>query len=109
MIVEFKGDADVRVLRKTRRRRDESWAATARLQKWTTPNLPTSPSNPRVTRVMHDRPTFATLERTGLTTGAALVRQQMGLTGKGVGVAVIDSGITNSHDDLYRARPGASR
>ena len=62
-------------------------------------------SNPRVTRVMHDRPTFATLERTGLTTGAALVRQQMGLTGKGVGVAVIDSGITNSHDDLYRSSP----
>ena len=24
-------------------------------------------SDPRVTRVMHDRPTFATLERTGLT------------------------------------------
>ena len=59
-------------------------------------------------RVMHDRPTFATLERTGLT-GAALVRQELGLTGKGVGVAVIDSGISDSHDDLYRTSPGAFR
>ena len=37
------------------------------------------------------------------------MRQELGLTGKGVGVAVIDSGISDSHDDLYRTRPGASR
>ena len=35
------------------------------------------------------------------TIGATLARQQFGLTGKGVGVAVIDSGITSWHDDLY--------
>ena len=58
-------------------------------------------ADPRVEGVYLDRPIFATMERTGLSTGASLARQQMNVTGKGVGVAVIDSGITNWHDDLY--------
>ena len=44
------------------------------------------------------------MERTGSAIGATLARQQMNVTGKGVGVAVIDSGITNWHDDLYARR-----
>ena len=101
VIVEFNGDTDVRVFGKRgaagrKLRRDSQVAEVDNAE------LANLASNPRVKRVMHDRPTFATLERTGLTTGAALVRQQTGLTGKGIGVAVIDSGISNSHDDLYR-------
>ena len=45
------------------------------------------------------------MERTGSTIGATPVRQALGLTGAGVGVAVIDSGIMPWHDDLV-APPG---
>jgi serine protease AprX len=38
--------------------------------------------------------------RTAVTTGARAVNEIMGLTGAGVGVAVIDSGISTFHDDL---------
>ena len=48
----------------------------------------------RRARVMHDRPTFATLERTGLDQPGGPGAPAVGLTGKGVGVAVIDSGIS---------------
>jgi len=40
------------------------------------------------------------MERTGRTIGATAVRQELGYDGSGVGVAVIDSGITPWHDDL---------
>ena len=40
------------------------------------------------------------MERTGTTVGAVAVRQDLGFDGAGVGVAVIDSGITTWHDDL---------
>src|SRR5439155_9519948 len=39
-------------------------------------------------------------ERTGATIGATAVRSDFGYDGTGVGVAVIDSGITPWHDDL---------
>ena len=38
--------------------------------------------------------------RTAVATGARAVNELMGLTGAGVGVAVIDSGISTFHDDL---------
>src|SRR5207248_10135212 len=38
--------------------------------------------------------------RTSLTVGTRAVQQTLGLSGAGVGVAVIDSGITTWHDDL---------
>jgi serine protease AprX len=53
-----------------------------------------------VFRVHDDRPIGTHNYRTGITVGAATVRQTMGLTGAGIGVAVIDSGITSWHDDL---------
>jgi serine protease AprX len=56
---------------------------------------------------MIDAP-FATMERTGLAIGATLARSQYGVTGKGIGVAIIDSGITNYHDDLNRSLSGNS-
>ena len=46
------------------------------------------------------------MERTGRTIGAAAVRQELGYDGTGVGVAVIDSGVTPWHDDLADAGGG---
>ena len=52
---------------------------------------------------------FATLERTGAAIAATVARQAFELTGKGIGVAVIDSGITAWHDDLYLTGPDSPR
>src|SRR5262249_2695046 len=50
---------------------------------------------------VHDnRPIAAHNYRTSVTVGAATVRDFMGLTGKGIGVAVIDSGIAAWHREL---------
>ena len=56
--------------------------------------------NPLVARISLDRPVLGSLERTGATVSATAVRQNLGLTGAGIGVALIDSGIASSHDDL---------
>ena len=42
--------------------------------------------------------------RTSVTVGARTVQDMLGLTGAGVGIAVIDSGITTWHDDLIELR-----
>jgi serine protease AprX len=63
-------------------------------------------TDPRVARVYIDRPAFATLERTSNAIGAAMARQELGLTGTGIGVAVIDSGVSGWHDDLFMERQG---
>jgi serine protease AprX len=57
-------------------------------------------AHPAVFRVHYDRPAAKFDARTSLTIGAAAVNQSMGLTGAGIGVAVIDSGVTTWHDDL---------
>jgi serine protease AprX len=57
-------------------------------------------NNPAVARVHYDRPVAKHNYRTALTTGTRVVQQTLGLTGAGIGVAVIDSGITSWHDDL---------
>jgi subtilisin family serine protease len=99
VIVQFKGDADVRVFgrRASTGRRLGRRAQVAVLDNL---ELSTLAADPRVERVMADQPVFPTLERVGLGTGAKSGRQQYGVTGKGIGVAVIDSGIAGSHDDL---------
>src|SRR3954467_13086803 len=56
--------------------------------------------HPDVFRVHYDRPIAAHNFRTSITVGARVVQDFMGLTGAGVGIAVIDSGITAWHDDL---------
>jgi serine protease AprX len=61
--------------------------------------------NEAVKHVAYDRVVAGALERTGATTGATAVRHELGLDGSGIGVAVIDSGITAWHDDL--SVPGA--
>ncbi len=59
---------------------------------------------PGVTGVSLDRHVQGTMERTGATVGAPWVRDVLGLDGTGVGVAIIDSGVANWHDDLGSGR-----
>src|SRR5581483_1034089 len=68
----------------------------------TVPNrvLKTLAAHPLVLLVAFARPIAKTNYRTALTIGARPVQRGYGLTGAGVGVAVIDSGITSWHDDL---------
>ena len=60
-------------------------------------------NSPLVTDVLLDRAVESVSERTGATIGSTAVRQDFGYDGTGVGVAVIDSGITSWHDDLSGA------
>ena len=53
-----------------------------------------------VERIVHDRPTAGELNRVAVTVGARAVQQSYGYRGAGVGVAVLDSGITSWHADL---------
>jgi serine protease AprX len=57
-------------------------------------------ASPVVRRIALDRLTFGSTERTSASVGADVVRQQLGYDGAGIGVAVIDSGVTNWHNDL---------
>ena len=59
-------------------------------------------AHPDIFDVHYNRPIFKHNYRTSLTVGALAARQAFGLTGSGIGVAVIDSGITAWHDDLTR-------
>jgi serine protease AprX len=56
--------------------------------------------HPAVARIDEDRPTQGLMSRVAVLTGARKVQQTYGYDGAGVGVAVIDSGITSWHDDL---------
>jgi serine protease AprX len=56
--------------------------------------------NPSVERISLDRLVAGSMERTGATIGSTAIRQGFGYDGSGVGVAIIDSGVSNSHDDL---------
>ena len=53
-----------------------------------------------VDRIVYDRPTSGELNRVAVTVGARAVQQSYGYRGTGIGVAVIDSGITSWHADL---------
>jgi serine protease AprX len=57
-------------------------------------------SHPAVSQIDLDRPIAKHNFRTSLTVGARPVQAGLGLTGAGVGVAVVDSGIATWHDDL---------
>jgi len=59
---------------------------------------------PGVQSVSLDRRVQGTLERTATTIGASWVRENLGFDGTGVGIAIIDSGVANWHDDLGSSR-----
>ena len=61
-----------------------------------------------VERISLDRPVMGANELTGATVGATAARQEFGYDGAGVGVVIIDSGVSASHHDLSGAN-GASR
>jgi serine protease AprX len=56
--------------------------------------------NPCVAAIHYDRKTGGELNYVGIVEGARQVQQLLGYDGAGVGVAIIDSGITGWHDDL---------
>src|SRR5687767_11646213 len=57
-------------------------------------------SRSEIFQVHHNRPIKMANYRTAFTVGARAIQRGLGLTGAGVGVAVIDSGIATWHDDL---------
>ena len=57
-------------------------------------------ANPSVFKLQYDRPIKTHNYRTAVTVGARSVQDYLGLTGAGIGIAVIDSGISAWHDDL---------
>src|ERR1035437_3152877 len=59
-------------------------------------------AHPDIFDVHFNRPIHKHNYRTSLTIGALAVQRAFGLTGAGVGLAIIDSGITAWHDDLTR-------
>jgi serine protease AprX len=63
-------------------------------------------ANPLIERITLDRPVAGAMERTAQTIGARAIRQNLGLDGTGVGVAIIDSGVIGWHDDLADAGVG---
>src|SRR5690242_1713888 len=65
--------------------------------------------DPKVKRVHLDREVTGEIARTTATVGALNVRAQYGYTGAGIGVAVIDSGITAFHDDLTISNKNGQR
>jgi serine protease AprX len=110
VIVEFRGDPDARVITRHRgvagRQLPDGRAQVADLDN-TALALLSKESD--VAWVGADHDAFATLERSGAAIAATVARQQFDVTGKGVGVVVIDSGITAWHDDLYLTRSQSPR
>ena len=64
--------------------------------------------SPVVEHISLDRPVMGANELTGATVGATAARRSYGYDGSGVGVVIIDSGVSAIHDDLADAN-GAQR
>jgi serine protease AprX len=56
--------------------------------------------HPGIRALSLDRRVRGTMERTAATVGAPFVWETLGFDGSGVGIAIIDSGVTAWHDDL---------
>ena len=108
VIVEFTGAPDVRAVTAahgvTRRSLHNQRGHVADVNNF---ELAALAADPRVARVMADRPAFATLERTRAAVGlGTLMQRSLTGAGAGVGIAVIDSGVYAAHDDLWRGSAG---
>jgi serine protease AprX len=57
-------------------------------------------NSPAVVRLQYDRPIQTHNYRTAVTVGSRSVQEYYGYTGAGIGIAVIDSGVSSWHDDL---------
>ena len=66
-------------------------------------------ATPLVKHVALDRVILGAMERTGATVGAPAVRDELGVDGSGVVVAVVDSGIAAAADDLSDTASGSLR
>jgi serine protease AprX len=64
------------------------------------PGLAALANSSSVSHVAVDRIILGSNERAAITSGATAVRQALGVTGDGIGVAVIDSGIAAWHSDF---------
>jgi serine protease AprX len=72
-------------------------------------SVPLLAANPLVARLSLDRVIAGAMERTSATVGATAAREQFGYDGSGIGVAIIDSGVTPWHDDLSDPAAGGSQ
>jgi serine protease AprX len=61
---------------------------------------------PQIASAHQDRPAWAADYLSTHATAADIAQRSFGVTGRGVGIAVIDSGITSWHDDLTSADGG---
>jgi serine protease AprX len=61
-------------------------------------------ASPHVARISLDRRIAGTLQQTSATIGSNWVVDGLGIAGAGIGVAIIDSGVAASHDDLGPGR-----
>src|SRR5690348_14679451 len=101
VIVEYRGAADVRAVTAVRGRAGRR-LANGQLQIADVDNigLTALAADPRVARVSLDRDTFTTMERTATAIGAQAASTDYGVTGRGIGIVLIDSGISAMNDDL---------
>ena len=110
VIVEFHGSPDVRAVTAahgvaSRRMR---WQ-TAHVAEISNVDLLTLAHDPRVKRVMADRPAQAVLERTAGSIGyqfPATGSPATPETGNGIGIALNDSGVDATHEDLWHSTAG---
>lgn len=65
--------------------------------------------DPDVLYVSPDRPVAAALNNANPAVGAAIAFQQLGLTGSGIGIAIIDSGISETRDLSVTSANSSSR